>query len=66
MKANPTGYLWSKYECFIISGCQDMDFKKTLTQCDGNGNENAYNRGDYDSSFALSSAELDCIFLLGK
>ena len=26
MKANPTGYLWSKYECFLMSGCQDMDF----------------------------------------
>ena len=24
MKANRTGYLWSKYECFLISGCQDM------------------------------------------
>ena len=19
-------YLWSKYECFLMSGCQDMDF----------------------------------------
>ena len=26
MKANPTGYLWVKYECFLISGCQDIDF----------------------------------------
>ena len=26
MKANPTGYLWSKYECFLMSGCQDIDF----------------------------------------
>ena len=26
MKANPTGYLLSKYECFLISGCQDIDF----------------------------------------
>ena len=23
MKANPTGYLWSKYKCFLMSGCQD-------------------------------------------
>ena len=30
MKANPTGYLWSKYECFLISDCQDMDFWNTL------------------------------------
>ena len=26
MKGNPTGYLWSKYECFLMSGSQDMDF----------------------------------------
>ena len=32
MKANPTGYLWSKYECFLMSGCQDIDFYKTLPQ----------------------------------
>ena len=23
MKANPTGYLWSKYECFLRSGWED-------------------------------------------
>ena len=23
IKAYPTGYIWSKYECFLISGCQD-------------------------------------------
>ena len=40
MKANPTGYLWSKYECFLISGCQDIDFQKTLTKWNGNGNGN--------------------------
>ena len=32
MKSNPTGYLWSKYECFLMSGCQDIDFEKTLPQ----------------------------------
>ena len=58
MKANTTGYLWSKYECFLISGCQDMDLLKTLTKCDRNGNWNAYDRGDYNSSFALSAVEL--------
>ena len=26
MKANPTWYLGSKYECFLISGCQEIDF----------------------------------------
>ena len=26
MKANPTGYLWSKYEFFLMSGCKDIDF----------------------------------------
>ena len=56
MKANPTGYLWSKYECFLMSGCQDIDFKKTLTKWNGNGN--AYDRGGYNSSFALRAVEL--------
>ena len=32
MKVNLTGYIWSKYECLLMSGCQDMDFWKTLTQ----------------------------------
>ena len=40
MKANPTGYLWSKYECFLMSGCQDMDLSKTKWR-DGNANANA-------------------------
>ena len=26
MKANPTGYQWSKYECLLVSGSQDIDF----------------------------------------
>ena len=26
MKAYPTGYLWSKYDCFLMSGGKDMDF----------------------------------------
>ena len=26
MKANPIGYLWSKCECFLTTGCQDIDF----------------------------------------
>ena len=25
MRANPM-YLWFKHECFLISGCQDMNF----------------------------------------
>ena len=40
MKANPTGYLWSKYECFLMSGCKDMDLSKTQKWRDGNGNAN--------------------------
>ena len=67
MKANPTGYLWSKYECFLMSGCQDKDFLKTLTKWNrngnGNGNGNAYDRGDYNSSFALRAVELKTKFL---
>ena len=54
MKANPIGYLWSKYECFLTTGCQDTDFQKTLTKW----NRNAYDRGDYNSSFALRAVEL--------
>ena len=51
MKANPLGYLWSTYECFLTTGC----FLETLTKCDGN----AYDRGgDYNSSFALQAVEL--------
>ena len=26
MSEHPTGYLWSKYECFLIGGCKDIDF----------------------------------------
>ena len=54
MKANPIGYLWSKYECFLTTGFQDIDFLKTLTKWNGN----AYDRGDYNSSFALRAVEL--------
>ena len=66
MKANPTGYLWSKYECFLMSGCQDIDFQKTLTKWNGNGNGNgnAYDRGDYNSSFALRAVELKISFFV--
>ena len=27
MKAKPTGYLWVKFKCFLICGCQDMDLE---------------------------------------
>ena len=46
MKANPTGYLWSKYECFLMSGCQDMDLSKTKNWRDGNGNGNGNGNPD--------------------
>ena len=26
VKANPTRYQWCKYECFLTSGFEDMDF----------------------------------------
>ena len=32
MKANPSGYIGPKYECFLMSGCPDMDLKKTLAK----------------------------------
>ena len=58
MKVNPIGYLWSKYECFLTTGCQDIDSKKTSTKLNGNRNGNAYDPGDYNSSFALRAVEL--------
>ena len=60
MKANPIGYLWSKYECFLTTVCQDIDLYKTLAKCDGN----AYNRSDYNSSFALRAVELKMMDVL--
>ena len=50
MKAGPQGYLWSKYECFLMSGCRDVKFDKhkTLTQCDPDVDTD--DRGDYNSS----------------
>ena len=30
MKAGPPGYLWAKYECFLMSGCRDMNIWKNL------------------------------------
>ena len=54
MEAGPLGYLWSKYECFLMSGCQDMNFEKlaykTLLQCDGNTDTDPDDRGDCNSS----------------
>ena len=50
MKANPTGYLWSKYECFLMSGCQDMDLSKTLKWRDGNGNANGNAYGNINAN----------------
>ena len=32
MKVNPTGYLCSKYEWFLISCCQDMDLENFDTE----------------------------------
>ena len=36
IKAAPPGYLWSKYECFLMSGCRDTNLSKkehkTLSQ----------------------------------
>ena len=50
-----------------MSGCQDIDFQKTLTKWNGNGNENGNgngnDRGDYNSSFALRAVELKMVGL---
>ena len=32
MKANPTRYQWFKYECFLISGCEDLDLENFNTK----------------------------------
>ena len=32
MKAYTTKNLWSKYECFLKSGCQDMDLENSTTE----------------------------------
>ena len=54
MKANPIGYLCSKYECFLTTGCQDNRLLENLTKRDGN----VYDRGNYNSSSALCAVEL--------
>ena len=35
---------------------------ENFIKCDGNGNGNAYDRGDYNSSFALRAVELKSRF----
>ena len=46
----PPRYLSSKFDASVRSDCWDISIWKTLTQCDGNGNANADDRGDYNSS----------------
>ena len=46
MKADPPGYLWSKNESFLKSGCRDTTFEKLLMQYEGNADD----QGDYNSS----------------
>ena len=58
MKANPLGYLWSKYECFLTTCCQDIRLLENFIKVEQNANGNAYDRGDYNSSFALRAIEL--------
>ena len=62
MKANPIGYLWSKYECFLTTACLNS---VTGTERERNGNgtgteqdRNADDRGDYNSSFTLRAVKL--------
>ena len=47
---DPPRYLSSKFDASVRSDCWDISIWKTLTQCDGNGNANADDRGDYNSS----------------
>ena len=49
-------YVWSKYECFLISGCQE-----TLMQRDRKGKGNVYDRGDCNSSLhKVQSRDKNC------
>ena len=57
MKANPTGYLWSKSECFLMSD-EWLPRYRLLENFTAKWNGNAYDRGDYNSSFALRAVEL--------
>ena len=47
---DPPRYLSSKFDVSVRSDCWDISIWKTLTQCDGNGNANVDDRGDYNSS----------------
>ena len=47
---DPPRYLSSKFDASVRSDCWDISIWKTLTQCDGNGNANVDDRGDYNSS----------------
>ena len=47
---DPPRYLSSKFDASVRSDYWDISIWKTLTQCDGNGNANANDRGDYNSS----------------
>ena len=47
---DPPRYLSSKFDASVRSDCWDISIWKTLTQCDGNANANANDRGDYNSS----------------
>ena len=60
MKANRTGYLWSKNECFLMSGCQDMDLSKTLKWRDGNSKGN----GNANANAKVTTGELKITFFL--
>ena len=43
MKVRPPGYLWSKYECFLMSDCRTFIklAYKTLSQCDADTDADA-------------------------
>ena len=47
---DPPRYLSSKFDASVRSDCWDISIWKTLTQCEGNANANADDRGDYNSS----------------
>ena len=72
MKANPTGYQWSKYECFLkihvwtlvltapVPGlCLTFTYEKTKPQCDRilNDERNVDDHGNCNSPFCTSYSQ---------
>ena len=60
MKDNLTGNLWFKYECPLISSCQNMDLEKNLNvvrlERERERNVNTDDRDDYNSDMHFTQS----------